>query len=59
MRFSPRLAVIGLALAGALTLGSCSDDEDRGPVIVSIAGRPDDLSDPLEHLPSPAAKLMM
>ena len=59
MRFFPRLAVIGLALAGALTLGSCSDDEDRGPVVVSIAGRPDDLAEPLEHLPSPAAKLMM
>lgn len=59
MRFSPRLAVIGLAIAGALALGSCSDDEDRGPVVVSIVGQPRDLAVPLDHLPRPAAKLMM
>lgn len=56
---SPRLSVIGLALAGALALASCTDDEDRGPVVVSVVGHPPDLAAPLDHLPRPAAKLMM
>lgn len=59
MRFFTRFPFISLALAGALALGSCSGDEDSGPVVVSVAGLPEDLADPLEHLPRPAAKLMM
>lgn len=59
MRFFTRFPLIGLALAGVLALGSCSGEEDRGPVVVSVSGLPGDLADPIDHLPRPAAKLMM
>ena len=59
MRASPRLFMICLALAGTLALANCTEDDDRGPVVVSIAGLPGDLADPLDHVSRPAAKLMM
>lgn len=59
MRSFHRFPFASLALAGALALGSCSGDEETGPVVVSVVGLPEDLAKPLNHLPRPGAKLML
>lgn len=59
MHLSPRLPFACLAIAGALLLGACSEEEERGPVAVSIVGAPADLSNPLPRLPRAAAQAMM
>ncbi|EQB09823.1 hypothetical protein L288_05280 [Sphingobium quisquiliarum P25] len=48
----------GAAAAGAAMLGSCSE-KASGPVAVSVIGTPAELAKPLNHLPAPAAKLML
>jgi peptide/nickel transport system substrate-binding protein len=53
----PTLRIAWLAL-GALALSACSD-EQRGPVIVSVIGEPQDFARPLERLPDPGAKLIL
>src|SRR3546814_4102219 len=53
-----RFSAILFAALSALTLGSCSDDKETGPVAVSIAGLPDDLAHPLSRQQRPAAQLM-
>lgn len=50
-------ALGGLALCGAALTG-CSD-EQSGPVVVSVIGKPADFAEPLQNLPDPAAKLML
>src|SRR3546814_2608376 len=54
-----RFSAILFAALSALTLGSCSDDKETGPVAVSIAGLPDDLAHPLSRQQRPAAQLMI
>ncbi len=64
MPFTPPLArcfraalLAGAVLAGALATG-CSD-KDGGPVVVSVVGTRDSFTTPLQHLPDPAAKLIL
>src|SRR3546814_6735447 len=54
-----RFSAILFAALSVLTLGSCSDDKETGPVAVSIAGLPDDLAHPLSRQQRPAAQLMI
>ena len=48
----------GAMALGAVMLGSCSQ-KASGPVIVSVIGARTELAKPLDHLPAPAAKLML
>ncbi|MBK5264875.1 MAG: ABC transporter substrate-binding protein, partial [Alphaproteobacteria bacterium] len=59
MHFFNRSLLICLTAASVLILGSCSGDEETGPVVVSIAGIPADLTAPLSHIPYPPAMAMM
>ncbi|MBB4641968.1 ABC transporter substrate-binding protein [Rhizorhapis suberifaciens] len=59
MRFFLVLRLILTMLTGAFALGSCTGDEDTGPVVVSVVGFASDLATPLDRLPRPAARLMM
>src|SRR3546814_4682102 len=53
-----RFSAILFAALSALTLGSCSDDKETGPVAVSIAGLPDDLAHRSEEHTSELQSLM-
>ena len=48
----------GAMALGAVVLGSCSQ-KASGPVVVSVIGSSAELAKPLNHLPAPAAKLML
>ncbi|WP_070156186.1 ABC transporter substrate-binding protein [Sphingobium phenoxybenzoativorans] len=47
------------SLAMAAMLGSCSRDEQVGPVIVSVIGTDKQLAEPLKSVMSPASKLIL
>ena len=50
--------MVGAMALGTAMLGSCSQ-KASGPVSVSVVGAPAELAKPLDHLPAPAAKLML